>query len=232
MDVHRHGVAFDGAAAAIHRHFQLVAADGVAHALHQRQQRVIFMRAQADFLAASLDDAARGFQHHVAATQRGHHAVAAASKHGTQAGQQFVQLKGLDQVIVGARVQPLDAFAQAVARGDDQYGGGIETAAQGLQQRQPAAGGQAQVQQHGVVAVVHQRQLRLGQGACPVHVGPVFGQARTQGIAKHGIVFDKQDTHAHSRAPPGTARRGLKEILKVDQDNAGQSRGASPRPLS
>ncbi|KAG0771324.1 hypothetical protein G6F22_016577 [Rhizopus arrhizus] len=104
MDVHGHGIAFDGAAAAVDGDFQLIAADGVAHALHQGQQRVVFVGAQIHLVAALRHRAACRFQHNVPAPQRRHHAVAAAPEHGAHPGQQFVQLEWLHQVVVGAGV--------------------------------------------------------------------------------------------------------------------------------
>ncbi|KAG1249928.1 hypothetical protein G6F68_013074 [Rhizopus microsporus] len=210
MDVHGHGIAFDGAAAAVDGDFQLIAADGVAHALHQGQQRVVFVGAQIHLVAALRHRAACRFQHNVPAPQRRHHAVAAAPEHGAHPGQQFVQLEWLHQVVVGAGVQSLDAVAQAVARGDDQHRRRVEPGAQRLEQCQAAAVGQAQVKQNGLITVVHERQVRFGHVVRPVHVGAVLNQARAQGIAQHAIVFYQQDTQASSRPVSSSAAGALK----------------------
>ncbi|MNV69612.1 hypothetical protein D3C71_1625290 [compost metagenome] len=102
---------------------------------------------------------------------------------------QLVELERLDDVVVGARIQALNPFAQPVARGKDEHRRGVVARAQLLQDRQPASVGQPQVQQHGVKAMLHQGQSRLGNTADPMHVNARLRQAGVQGIAQHGVVF-------------------------------------------
>ncbi|MNT44340.1 hypothetical protein D3C72_1808620 [compost metagenome] len=148
------------------------------------------MCAQADLDAGAGHAAPGGLDHDVAAAQRRHDGVAAAPDHGAQPRVQLVKLEWLDDVVVRARVQALDPFAQAVPRGQDQDRRRVVARAQLLQDGQSAAVGQSQIQQHGAEAVLHQCQARLGHAAHPVRVDPRLIQAGVQGVAQHGVVFD------------------------------------------
>ncbi len=74
-------------------------------------------------------------------------AAFAAADDGAQPGQQFGHVEGLDQVVVCAEVEALDAVGQGVARchNDDRQGRG---AAQMLEHVQPRAIGQVEVERH------------------------------------------------------------------------------------
>ncbi|MDT4849812.1 hypothetical protein FQZ97_839420 [compost metagenome] len=69
-----------------------------------------------------------------------------AAHQGTQAGFEFVQVKGLGQVVVGAGVQADDAVAHGAARGEDDDRRGQAGGARVAQHLQAVAPGQAQVE--------------------------------------------------------------------------------------
>ena len=122
--------------------------------------------------------------------------AAAPAQQGAQAGQQFVEIERLDQVIVGARVEPLDAGRRAVARRNDQHRQVGAALARRAQHVHALQAGQAQVEQHQVVVETVERQLRLAAVAHPVHRIAFATQAIDQALADHRIIFHQQQSHA------------------------------------
>ena len=73
-----------------------------------------------------------GVQREVADAQRGHPARRAAAQQRAQAREQLLALERLDQVVVGADVEALDARLERVARGQDQDRRVVAVVAQAL----------------------------------------------------------------------------------------------------
>ena len=125
---------------------------------------------------------------------------------GAQPRQQLVALERLDQVVVGAGVQAADPVAEAVARGDDQHRGRVVALAQGAQHVQPGPAWQAQVQQHRVVGMIDQGQLRRGRVGRAVHLPAITLQRGGDGVAEHAVVFHEQDLGQGRRGKGGGSR--------------------------
>ena len=60
---------------------------------------------------------------------------------------ELVQIEGLDEVVVGARIQALHAIGDRIACGDDEHRQRLTARAQRLQQLQAVAPGQPQIEQ-------------------------------------------------------------------------------------
>lgn len=67
-----------------------------------------------------------------------------------QAGGEFAQVEGLEQVVIGARLQAVDAVGHRVPRGEDQHGNFQALAALLLQQLEAIFVRQAEVEHHDV----------------------------------------------------------------------------------
>ena len=96
-------------------------------------------------------------------------ASGAPPQQGAQAGGQFVEVEGFDQIVVGAGVEAPDAVADRVAGGDDQYRHRIVALAPEGQRLQPGFPRQADVQQDRVVFGRFRGRLRLAAVTHPVH---------------------------------------------------------------
>lgn len=118
-----------------------------------------------------------------------------AAQQGTDAGQQLVQVIGLEHVVVGPGIQPLDALRHGIARGGHQHGGAVLAGAQVAQHGQTIALGQAQVQQHQVIRLGAQGRVGRVAIARPVHRVLLGAQQVQHGFTDHGIVFNKQQAH-------------------------------------
>jgi hypothetical protein len=84
-----------------------------------------------------------------------------------QAGFEFVKVKGLGKVVIGACVQARDTVAHGATRGEHKHGRAVTTASQTRQQRQAVDAGNAQVQHDGVELLV----LQLAQRIQPITTG-------------------------------------------------------------
>src|SRR5688572_7039218 len=80
----------------------------------------------------------------------------ATAQHSPNTRRQFVQLKWLDEIVVGARIESTDALAQLVSRRKNQHRGGVVARANKGQKLQPIAARQSQVEQDGGVTMVHE----------------------------------------------------------------------------
>src|SRR5205823_2567367 len=127
--------------------------DDLAAVEGEELQQGVLARRQPEFLAGPTDGAAAGVDLQVVdAEQRAFDGVRAADQ-GAEAGEQFLQLERLGQVVVGAEVEALDLVLDAAAGGEDEDVGrqGLRAAAPLLQQRQAVLFGQHQVEDDDVV---------------------------------------------------------------------------------
>ncbi len=146
-----------------------------------------------------------GFSDRSATVERGAAARRPAAQQGAQAGEQLLALERLDEVVVGARVQALDARVDGVARGEHEDRHVVGRA-------QPAGDldavelGQPEVEDHEVGVVggrLAQRRLAVAGDA---HLVAVQAQRALERLGDLVVVLD--DEHAGVTAGRGhcTAR--------------------------
>ena len=139
---------------------------------------------------------------------------AVAAQHRADAGVQFVEFEGLDEVVVGADIEAAHLVAGAVARGQHDHRRAVLARTQCAQQvqavsvrrriarlAQRAAGGQAEVEQHEVEAFARERGVRGGEVAHPVDRMAFEAQRGAQRVADHSVVFDEEQAHQRVRWP-------------------------------
>src|SRR4051812_19887259 len=95
---------------------QLLAADHQPLVAHQVLEQLELALREIDLPVATRDLVRIRVQRQVTHPQRGHPARWAAPQQGPQAGEQLLALERLDQIVVGADVEPLHAGLQGVAR--------------------------------------------------------------------------------------------------------------------
>ncbi|MNS06164.1 hypothetical protein D3C72_375840 [compost metagenome] len=118
----------------------------------------------------------------------------AAAGQGAQAGDQFGEGKRLDQVIVGAQFQALDAVGDVIAGGEEQHRG-VGFLAQAAQDF-PAVHFRHHHVQHDHIEIVFQRKVQ----AIDAVAGQAYGvtellQAVEQVITGLGFIFDDENVH-------------------------------------
>jgi hypothetical protein len=105
---------------------------------------------------------------------------------------QFARAEGLDEVVVGARIQRLDLAGLGAARRQHDHGH-RRPLAQVADQVHAVAVGQAQVQHHQVGAARAGLDQAALQGGGLVHLVALGLQGEPHEAADVGLVFDDQD---------------------------------------
>jgi D-alanyl-D-alanine carboxypeptidase/D-alanyl-D-alanine-endopeptidase (penicillin-binding protein 4) len=158
------------------------------------QQRE-FARRQVDRFAAHGHFMRGRIQDHFAHLHQALGASGLAARECAHAGRQLLQIEGLDEVIVGAGVEPGHAVGHRIACSGDENGNGAAAFTQGAQHGQAILLRQAQVQQqHGVVLGAQGHVGRLAV-LHPVDGEAVLAQTLAHGFSHHGIVFHQQYAH-------------------------------------
>src|SRR6266480_1165979 len=140
LDPASHRVTRDGAGIALSpREFALLQL-----LLEQRE----FPRRERDPGAVARHAMRGRVQHHaqVLDSRRGAAGLAAQQRAGAR--RQLVQVEGLDEVVICPRIQALHAIGDRIARRDDEHRHGEPALAQDLQEPEPVAPGQTQIEQH------------------------------------------------------------------------------------
>ena len=109
----------------------------------------------------------------------------------------FVQIEGLDEVIVGARVQTFHTIGDGIARGEHQHRQGLAAASQGGENIQSAFLRQPEVEQHHIVGLRHHRGLGGGAIAHPVHAVAFALESKAHALRDHRVILDQQQPHGH-----------------------------------
>lgn len=116
---------------------------------------------------------------------------------------QFVEIEGLDEIVVRTGVKSLDTVRDGVTCGDDQHRQRMAARTQRAQHIDTVAFWQPQVKQHQVIEVIgcaadgSQRRFAILD---PVHRETNGLERLAHALGNHLVVFDQQDTH---RANPG-----------------------------
>ena len=101
----------------------------------------------------------------------------------------------LDDVVVGARIQPGDTVGDLAARGEDEDGHRVLPAAQGPEQGEAVHAREPDVE-HDEVIGVHVQQVEGGLGARrAVHREAARGQPVAQCREEGAVVFDHEQSH-------------------------------------
>src|SRR6478735_12161940 len=180
--------------------------DQLTRVQHQILEHLVLIAGQVDALALHAHGLRGKIQRHRAAIQRRLAPARGAAQQRVDAREQFLDVEGLDEVIVGASLQSLDLVLPRRTRGEDQDGEFLAFGAQVAHQVHARHLGQAQVD-HGDVegqfATVVQAFLAVGGG---IH-GEAFAlQARGKGFAQRGFIFNQQDAHVVSLTAPVRCR--------------------------
>ncbi len=142
----------------------------------------------------------------VADAQRGHAARGTAAQQRPHAGEQLLAFERLDEVVVGAHVQALDARLQRVAGGEHQDRRVVAVVAQALGDVDAVQAGQAEVQHDDV----RQERVRLIEPAHAVggklDLIALEPQRALEDLGDLLVVFD--DEHAN-----GTAVASIREMM-------------------
>ena len=114
---------------------------------------------------------------------------------------QLAQRERLDQVVVGARVEPRDAVVDGVARGEHQHRRPVAAGAHPAAHLQPVDPGHRDVEHDGVAVAAAQRLERDAPVGRERHVVAREPQGAVERRPHRGLVVDHQNTLSHAREP-------------------------------
>ena len=144
-------------------------------------------------------------------------AAGAAAQQRADPRRELGQLERLDDVVVGARVEALDAIGDRVARGDDQHRPRVAAPAQRAQHVEAFLARQPEVEQHEVVDVLGERHFGGAAVAHPVDREAVLPQTAADRLADHRVVFGEQQAHPAGTAAPARARQDFGSNLSAQE---------------
>ncbi|MNL04755.1 hypothetical protein D3C87_1253320 [compost metagenome] len=121
------------------------------------------------------------------------------SQQGVQARSQFTQVERLEQVVVGASLQTIDAVGDRVPGGEDQHRQLQTVVAQLLQQLEAVFVGQPEVEHHHVERCDLEHRPGGGRRGDVLHGQPLSGQAGDDAAGDQLIVFTNQYVHGEPR---------------------------------
>ena len=128
------------------------------------------------------------------AQQRGRLARRAADER-AQASGELVQVERLEDVVVRAAVQALDAVLHRVARGEHEHRCPVAGGAHAAQHLQAFEARQAEVEHHRGMRIHFQREVGGDAVAHPVGREARLREPRLEAVTEERIVLDHQDAH-------------------------------------
>jgi D-alanyl-D-alanine carboxypeptidase/D-alanyl-D-alanine-endopeptidase (penicillin-binding protein 4) len=196
VDVDGDGIALDLLAPAVEAVLELRARQDRSRPREQRLEHRELTCRQRDRRAVEADLARRRVEPHTGMLDRRLAAPGVAAQHGAHARVQLVEFEGFDEIVVGTGIEPGDALAKGVARGQHDHRRRVVPSAQGAQHVEPAAPllriGQAEIEQHEVEALSCKRRVRGTRVIDPIDGVAFVAQRLAQAVADHAVVFDQQ----------------------------------------
>jgi len=173
--------------------FQMRAGDYPSLSLHQGEQGAIFMNAETHRLARTGDDASRRIDRDVPIMKHRSHAPCRASQNGPQAREELIDLEWLDDVVVRAGVEAVDAITELIPCGDDEGRRCVIAAAERMKHIDAGTARQAEIEQQRRVSVIDQRNLRGAGVVRRIDMPRVLPKRGSDRFGQHSIVFDQKD---------------------------------------
>ena len=121
--------------------------------------------------------------------------IIATAQQCAHAGHEFEHFERLEQVIIGAGVQPIHFVEQAVAGGQDQHGRHAIARTKLRQQRHTVDTGQPKIEDHQIVCL--SRELFSGEDTVvhDMHAMPGLREPGMDAAGDGTVVFNQQDAH-------------------------------------
>src|SRR5690348_13015726 len=172
---------------------QLLAGDHQALVAHEVLEQLELALGEVDPPLPARDLVRVGVEHEVADAQRRHAARRPAAQQRAHACQQLLALERLDEVVVSADVEALDAGLQRVARGEDQDRHLVAALAQAAGDVHAVEPGEAEVEDD----QVGQEGMRLLEAldpvSCELDLIPLEAQRALEDLRDLLVVLDDED---------------------------------------
>jgi len=196
-DVNVDDVAFGGGVEVVNVLPDVGAGNDPSDVVGEIFQEGILAAAEIDGFAGAANDAVSGVDLEIGDAEDGGLGFILAADHGADAGQQFGEHKGLDEIIVGAEFQAGDPVLRGVLGGEKQDHGGTVAFAKLAKNGQSVDLGEHDVEDDDVVlaiAGVPKRGLAVGGF---IHGEAGLAKALNERLAKRLEIFDDEKAHAN-----------------------------------
>jgi NAD(P)H-hydrate repair Nnr-like enzyme with NAD(P)H-hydrate epimerase domain len=186
---------------------ELAARDHRPRAVHQVGEQAELMARQRHGLAVHAHAATARVERQPTVLQQWRRQALRAPDQRAHAGQQFLHVERLGQVVVGPGIDAGDLFVPAVARGEDEHRHRAACLAPLPQHREAIEQRQSRVEHHGVVGLGQAQVQRVAAIAGLVDRVAGLGQAGTQRRAQRRFVLDEQQPHGEDDGRSAFRRR-------------------------
>src|SRR6202021_2975245 len=174
---------------------QLRARQHGSRPLQQRFQHREFVRGYIYRNTAALDGARYRIKPQLPVLDAGIAAPGGAAQHRANAGGHYVEVKRLDDIIVGAGVQSRDAMLDLIARRENDDGRCIAPPAQLAKYVDSVSMRQPEIEQHHVEDGPLQCAGGAPTVAHPINGESALSQCRLQALRNHRVVLNEQHSH-------------------------------------
>ena len=158
--------------------------------LHQR----VFAGRQGDFLVVQLHGAGGGVDFHPVDGEAGRRLGAGAADHRPEAGKEFREVEGLDDIIIGPMVEPADPVPRAIA-GCEHDDGSALAEAEALQHGPTIQPGQHAIEDDRVIVPGEGFIEAIETVFSGVHGVAFLAQRLGEAVQEVGFVFDEKQAH-------------------------------------
>ena len=197
MDMDRNGVRAQFIVDAVELFLQYRLGDDPAGTPHEMLEDGALAPRQDQHGLADAQVAADRIEGDVAGLQQGAERALRSAQQRLDAGDDFAHGKRLDQVVVGASVEARHAMLHGVTRRQHQDGKGVAPGAHVLQENEPVAVGQPEIEDDGIVGVDLEGRARIAAAAHRIDGKAGPRQRRAQDLGDANLVLDHQESHVH-----------------------------------
>ena len=196
MDVER--VALDVAVPPVDRLFELRAREDLSRVLHELAQHHELPPLQIHGMTAVGHRQRRRVDAHFAQLERVDGGASQAPLDRANAREKLVEVERLDEVVVGARIEPRHAIGGTIACAHHEHGHLGAIGADAAQEREPVELGQPEVEHDELEAAGLQRFECRAAVAHPFHAIGAAGERIVDGATEELVVLYEKDAHATS----------------------------------
>src|SRR5258705_3735737 len=158
-------------------------------------QQGVFARGERDRAAAALNCLAEGVDLKVADANNDTGLAMGTADEGADPRQQFIPVKRLDQIIIGAQIEPFDPVFGCVTSCQAQNRGPIATLPRLIEHRPSFLAGQHDVEDDAVVLIAGKQMRGLVSVESEIDRVSLFAQSRGDGARQLGMIFGNQQFH-------------------------------------
>jgi len=187
----------------------LFAAENLVFVAHEQFENVELASAEQDRLSVDAAFSRHRIEHEGAALEDGTLLLRTPSDEGVDAGDEFSEVEGFDEIVVGTSVQPLDSVFNGVFCREHDDGNLLARLADFLDHLETVPAGEHDVKNDAVEFVLRERRQSFFSVLRSLHAESMFGESFCEHLNQIAIILDDKQFHDGSGLP----RRAFSLIL-------------------